>query len=288
MTYEKLPNSAMDRFSLRDRITVITGGAGKLGIRHAEAIIEAGGTTILLDIDKEKLSWACNQLSKKFGGTPSEGIACDISVQKEVESARDQILEKSDRIDILINNAARNPHVEDDVNKKKKRNFSRLEEFPPDLWQQDLAVGLTGAFLCSKIFGPIMVKQNKGVILNIASDLSIIAPDQRLYHDPDLPENQQPVKPVTYSVVKAGIIGLTRYLSTYWIGKGIRVNALSFGGVYSSDMDPKFVTHLESLIPLGRMASIDEYKSAIVFMTSDGSSYLTGQNVVLDGGRSTW
>jgi NAD(P)-dependent dehydrogenase (short-subunit alcohol dehydrogenase family) len=225
---------------------------------------------------------------KKFQETPAVGVVCNITDPAQVESARDQILEKSGRIDILINNAANNPHVGDDAGDQKQWNLSRLEEFPLALWQQDLAVGLTGAFLCSKTFGSVMAKQNKGVILNIASDLSIIAPDQRLYHNPDLPENQQSVKPVTYSVVKAGIIGLTRYLSTYWTGKGVRANALSFGGVYSSDLDPEFVTRLESLIPLGRMASMSEYKSAIVFMASDASSYLTGQNVVLDGGRSTW
>lgn len=278
----------MDRFSLQGRVAVITGGAGKLGVRHAEAIMEAGGSAILLDIDKEKLRLACDQLLEDFRGTPPEGVACNITDPTQVEEACDQILKKRGHVDILINNAANNPHVGDDTNDKKKQNLSRLEEFPLTLWQQDLAVGLTGAFLCSKIFGPVMAKQNKGVILNVSSDLSVIAPDQRLYHNPDLPESQQPVKPVTYSVVKAGIVGLTRYLSTYWNGKGVRVNAVSFGGVYSSDLDPEFVTRLESLIPMGRMASMNEYKSAIVFMTSDASSYLTGQNVVLDGGRSIW
>ena len=285
---ENLPKSAMERFSLKDRVALITGGAGKLGIRHAEAIIEAGGTAILLDTNKEKLSLACDKLSSDFLEIPIERIVCDITQQEEVENARDQILSKSGRIDILINNAANNPHVGDDAGDQKEENLSRLEKFPLILWEKDLAVGLTGAFLCSKIFGPVMAKQNKGVILNVSSDLSVIAPDQRLYHNHDLLESQQPVKPVTYSVVKAGIVGLTRYLSTYWSNNGVRVNAVSFGGVYSSDLDPEFITRLENLIPIGRMASMDEYKSAIVFMTSDASSYLTGQNVILDGGRSVW
>ena len=288
MTKESLPKSAMERFSLNNRVAVITGGAGKLGVHHAEAIMEAGGSVVLLDINVEKLRLACEKLSMNFQGIPIKGVTCDITDPKQVENARDQVLEKFGRIDILINNAANNPHVGDDAGDQKKQNFSRLEEFPLALWQKDLDVGLTGAFLCSKIFGPIIAKQNKGVILNISSDLSIIAPDQRLYRDSNLSENQQSVKPITYSVVKAGIIGLTRYLSTYWTGKGIRVNALSFGGVYSSDLDPEFVTRLENLIPMGRMASMDEYKSAIIFMASDASSYLTGQNVILDGGRSTW
>ena len=150
-----------------------------------------------------------------------------------------------------------------------------------------LAVGLTGAFLCSQVFGTWMAGNGGGVILNIASDLSVIAPDQRLYRKDGLPEAEQPVKPVTYSVIKTGLIGLTRYLATYWAEQGVRVNALSPGGVYVGQ-PPEFVARLAALIPLGRMAERDEYTAAVQFLCSDASRYMTGQNIVMDGGRSAW
>jgi NAD(P)-dependent dehydrogenase (short-subunit alcohol dehydrogenase family) len=165
--------------------------------------------------------------------------------------------------------------------------WSRLERFPVEQWDADIAVGLTGAFLCSQTFGTEMARRGKGVVLNIASDLAIIAPDQRIYRQPDRSEDQQPVKPVSYSVVKTGLIGLTRYLATYWADKGVRVNAISLGGVYN-DQPIDFVQKLTELVPLRRMADVDEYQGAIVFLCSDASSYMTGSNLVIDGGRTTW
>jgi NAD(P)-dependent dehydrogenase (short-subunit alcohol dehydrogenase family) len=151
-----------------------------------------------------------------------------------------------------------------------------------------VAVGLTGAFLCSQVFGTAMAKDSKGgVILNIASDLSVFSPDQRLYRKEDLPDDMQPVKPVTYSVIKAGLIGLTRYLATYWADKNVRCNALSPGGIFNGQGD-EFVQRLFSLIPLGRMAQRDEYRAAVQFLCSDASRYMNGQNIVMDGGRSVW
>ena len=165
--------------------------------------------------------------------------------------------------------------------------YQRLEFFPLEQWDADLNVGLKGAFLCSQVIGSEMARRKQGVIVNVASDLAVIAPDQRLYRKPGLPEDQQPVKPVTYSVVKTGLIGLTRYLATYWAGSGIRVNAISPGGVYNNQADD-FVERLANLIPLGRMANANEYQAAILFLCSDASSYMTGSNLVIDGGRSCW
>ncbi|WP_443640324.1 SDR family oxidoreductase [Candidatus Njordibacter sp. Uisw_039] len=165
---------------------------------------------------------------------------------------------------------------------------SRLENFPIDQWDLQIAVGLTGAFLCREIFGAAMAKDGKGgVILNIASDLSVFSPDQQLYRKDGISDDMQPVKPVTYSVIKAGLIGFTRYLATYWADRNIRANAISPGGVYNGQSE-EFVLRLTSLIPSGRMANRDEYRAAVQFLCSNASSYLNGQNIVMDGGRSVW
>jgi NAD(P)-dependent dehydrogenase (short-subunit alcohol dehydrogenase family) len=148
-------------------------------------------------------------------------------------------------------------------------------------------VGLTGSFLCSQVIGGEMARRGRGVIVNVASDLALIGPDQRLYRQPGLPDELQPVKPVTYSVVKSGLLGLTRYLATYWATSGVRVNAISPGGVYTDQPDD-FVQRLSNLIPLGRMARMDEYAGAILFLCSDASSYMTGANLIVDGGRTAW
>jgi NAD(P)-dependent dehydrogenase (short-subunit alcohol dehydrogenase family) len=202
-----------------------------------------------------------------------------------VEDAARRIEAEFGPVSILINNAANNPKMEDAG--KNGPTWSRLENFPLDVWNADISVGLTGAFLCSRVFGAAMAERGAGVILNVASDLGVIAPDQRLYRVDGAPEHAQPVKPVTYSVVKTGLVGLTRYLATYWAGRGVRANAISPGGVFNGQ-DEAFVARLANLIPMGRMARKDEYKAAIVFLVSDASSYMTGVNVVIDGGRTCW
>ncbi len=165
--------------------------------------------------------------------------------------------------------------------------FSRLEHFSLAQWEADLAVGLTGAFVCSQVLGGEMARRGAGVIVNVASDLALIAPDQRLYREPGLPEHAQPVKPVSYSVVKSGLLGLTRYLATYWADRGVRANALCPGGVYNGQPE-EFVVRLSQLVPLGRMAHVDEYQGAILFLCSDASSYMTGAVLTIDGGRTCW
>jgi NAD(P)-dependent dehydrogenase (short-subunit alcohol dehydrogenase family) len=275
-------NSRVARlFDLTGRVAIITGGAGLLGYQHGAILAAAGAHVVLLDLGLANPQLRAEQLAADHG-PDCLGLAVDITSEASLLEARDVILAKFNRIDILINNAANNPKVED---QKPGQPWSRLENFPIETWNADIAVGLTGAFLCSRIFGQEMVKRNSGVILNVASDLGVIAPDQRLYRKEGVPEDQQPVKPVTYSVVKTALLGLTRYLSTYWTANNIRVNAISPGGV-SADQPDEFTARLHQLIPMGRMAHKEEYQGAILFLCSDASSYMTGQNLIVDGGRS--
>lgn len=272
-----------DLFDLTGRVAIITGGGGLLGPKHAEALAEFGCITVLVDIDEDKAIKAAEIIEKEFN-VKSIAFKCDITIKKEIEELRDYILYEFDGINILINNAAIDPKV---VNSDAKVSFNRLEYFNLDQWNKEITVGLTGAFLCSQVFGLQMVKQGKGVIINISSDLGLIAPDQRLYRKEGLAEEKQPVKPVTYSVIKHGLIGLTKYIATYWADKGVRANTLCPAGVYNNQ-PAEFVENISKLIPLGRMADIDEYKGAIVFLASDASSYMNGSTVILDGGRSIW
>jgi len=268
-------------FDLSGRVAIVTGGAGLLGYHHGAILAEAGANVVLLDLASASPGLRADQLQMAHGPA-CLGIATDITQEASVEAARDAVLARFGSIDILINNAANNPKVED---RKPGQPWSRLENFPLATWNADIAVGLTGAFLCSRVFGQEMVKRGGGVILNIASDLAVIAPDQRLYRQEGLAEHEQPVKPVTYSVVKTALLGLTRYLSTYWVAQGVRVNALSPGGVANGQPD-EFTAKLHALIPMARMAKKDEYQGAVLFLCSDASSYMTGQNLVVDGGRS--
>ena len=241
-------------FSLKDKVVVITGGAGLLGKMHAEAVREAGGKPILTDVIDDG---DCHYM--------------DVTDKNSIEEFVDKYL---DRVDVLINNAALNPKM------STKDETNKFEDFSLDKWNKSLEVNLTGTFLCSQVFINKMIKdKTKGVVINVASDLGVIAPNQNIY-DGD-------VKPVDYSVTKHAIIGLTKYLSTYFGDKNIRVNAISPGGVYTNQSDD-FVERLSKLIPMGRMANKDEYKGAIVFLCSDASTYMTGENMVIDGGKTVW
>ncbi len=271
------------KFNLSNDIAVVTGGAGLLGLKHCEALLEAESKVIILDLDKKALAKAADLFTDKYNG---KFLALDVDVTKEEQIilAKEKIYKKFNSYPtILINNAAIDAKYETDniVNK------TRLEEFDLEQWNIEISVGLSGAFLCCKHFGIEMSKKSRGVILNISSDLGLIAPSQFLYEDKQLSNENQSVKPITYSVIKHGLIGLTRYMSTYWAKNGVRCNALAPGGVYN-EHDKDFVNKLSNLIPIGRMAKIDEYKSAIVFMCSDASSYMNGAVLVMDGGRTTW
>jgi NAD(P)-dependent dehydrogenase (short-subunit alcohol dehydrogenase family) len=264
-------------FDLTGRVIVITGGSGLLGLSHARAIHGAGGIPVLLDIRPGDAALNAR------AGFEVTCITCDITTEAEVATALAAILARFARIDGLINNAANNPKVEEAGGLEN----SRLEHFPLASWNDDLAVGLTGAMLCSRVFGAEMARRGKGVILNIASDLGLIAPDQRLYAVEGRTPDTQPVKPVSYSVVKSGLIGLTRYLATYWAENGVRANVLCPGGV-ENGQSSDFLQRIAERIPMARMADKDEYQGAILFLCSDASSYMTGAVLSIDGGRTTW
>jgi len=274
----------LSKYSLIGKNVIVTGGAGLLGEEHSRAVLESGANLIITDIDKIKLDALTNNLLNEYSESNITSYTLDVSEERNIIEVSNKILETQGAVDVLINNAAIDPKVKTDSSLLES---SRLENFLIEDWDMQIKVGLTGAFLCSKIFGSQMAKAKGGVILNIASDLSVIAPNQSLYSDAKLPQDNQPVKPVTYSVIKSGLVGLTRYLSTYWTDKNIRCNSLSPGGVFNNQ-NKNFVEHVSKLIPMGRMANKDEYRGAIQFLCSDASSYMNGQNIVIDGGRSIW
>jgi len=270
-------------FNLDGKVIVITGATGLLGRKHAEAIAAYGGNPVLLDLSIDAVTTLADDLNKQYGVSAS-GYQVDITDEARLEENVKQLLNRYGRIDGLVNNAANNPKVED----SSQKNFSRLENFPIDIWNQDVAVGLTGAFLCAKHYGyEIANNDDGGSIVNISSDLGLMAPDQRLYAQDGLPEEQQPVKPVTYSVVKTGMIGLTRYLATYWAEKNVRCNAMCPGGV-ENGQPQDFIKEVSSRIPMNRLACTEEYQGTLLWMLSDASSYLNGAVIPVEGGRTVW
>jgi len=259
-------------FKIKGQSVVITGGAGLLGSMHAEAIAEIGGIPILFDSNFNTAKKISEKIKKNYS-TKCFSFKGDVTREKDIKNLVKFMIKKKLKFYGLINNVASNSAI-------NKINKNDLEKFSLKNWNSEINVGLTSSFLCSKIIGKKMVKNKKGVIINISSDLGIISPDQRLYKNSFK-------KPVTYSVVKHGIIGLTKYLATYWAKEGLRANCLCPGGVHDNQ-DETFVNKIEKLIPMGRMANVSEYKGAIQFMISNASSYMNGATLIIDGGRTIW
>ena len=277
-----MTGAAAKAFDLRGRTAVVTGGAGLLGAHHVRALAESGAVVVVCDIDKDGASNVAATLQDDLSTDNVSALQLDVTDSRSIKAAHDDLRSRDIRVDILVNNAA----IDSKVDAHGLAEGSRVETFSIARWDQELSVGLRGAFLCSQAFGSEMATNGGGVILNIASDLSVIAPDQRLYREAGLTPDEQPVKPVTYSVIKSALVGLARYLAAYWALDGVRVNARSPGGV-QTDQSDEFVQRLSNLIPMGRMAREGEYEAAIQFPCSDASSYMTGQNIVIDGGRTT-
>ncbi len=270
-------------FSLKDKVIVITGACGLLGRMHVEAVASQGGIPIIIDLDQEKLDNLYQYIYAEYSIECFKELV-DITNEKEVSKSAERVIKRFTKIDGLVNNAAINPSIAG----KEKINFHRLEDFNMESWDKELSVGISGSFICIKHYGSkIALNTNGGSIVNISSDLGIIAPDQRIYAQDGLDPESQPVKPITYSVIKSAMLGLSRYVSTYWASKNVRCNCLLPGGI-QTNQDEIFVSKLENLIPLGRMAIKNEYQGALIFLLSDASSYMTGSNLIVDGGRTAW
>ena len=264
--------------NLNGGLVIVTGGVGLLGQQYCKAIKQINGVPLSFDIKNPDSSeyvmgmdyWHCDITNKE------ELLKC-LNLIKTRDFPNTPIVG-------LINNAAIDPKFEKDSKTTPK---SRLEALPLEQWHKEIEVGLTGAFLCTQVFGAEMARNGKGSIINVSSVLGQVAPNQSLYHNPELTEEMQNVKPVTYSVIKAGIIGLTKYTATYWANKGIRCNAICPAGVFNNHSD-EFVAKLSKYIPLGRMAKKDEYNELIKFLLTDASSYMTGSVIPIDGGMTAW
>jgi NAD(P)-dependent dehydrogenase (short-subunit alcohol dehydrogenase family) len=272
--------NALELFDLSGRVAIITGGAGMLGTRYAQAIAEAGGIPVLADVSQEAIDRAVAAV-----GGAAYGVRMDIANKDDVERLVADVTERNGRIDILVNNAALTVKG---GSESMQGYFSPFEDYPLDLWQRALDVNLTGTFLMTQAVGRVMKEQQRGVVVNITAVYGMVSPDHRIY---DGITNQYggPAfnTPVSYSATKSALLNFTRYLATYWRNDGIRVNSFSPGAVYDQH-DPTFVDNLTFRIPLGRMARKDEYKGVMLFLVSDASSYMTGANVVVDGGWTSW
>jgi len=269
-------------FNLDGRVIVLTGGAGLLGRRYAQALVNAGARAVVADVRQEAAQEVVDELA--LSGTDlimAHGV--DITSPEDVARMVEAVMKKWGRIDGLVNNAAIDPKFDVEQSEQRKQRF---EDYPLDLWKKSLDVNLTGCFLCCQAVGRVMVDQGSGAIVNIASTYGLVAPNQSLYLEEGETEPSR-IKPPDYPVTKAGVAQLTRYLASYWGRKGIRVNTLSPGGV-QSQQDAGFVARYASMTPMGRMARQDEMSGALIFLLSDASSYMTGANLVVDGGWTAW
>lgn len=250
---------------LRNKNIIITGGNGFIGTQISQAFLSQGANVFVLDVIKPKVK---NKICF---------LKTDITKEVHLKNILNIFIKKKIRIDVLINGAAKDyvPNKKNIIN----QNNLKLENFSEKIWKKDLDIGLRGSFLTTKIFGSHMARNKMGVILNISSDLGIIAPNQEIYEDLGF------TKPVSYSVVKHGIIGLTKYTASYWAKNNIRCNAIAPGGIFNNQ-DKKFIKKIKKIIPIGRMAKINEYNDLVLFLCSKSSSYITGSVIISDGGRT--
>ena len=264
-------------FSLENKVAIVTGALGLIGKNHCEALAEAGANVVICDLDQTE----CNNFARNLP-QKSIGISSDITDKDSVIELKNRTMKEFGRIDILVNNAAINDMFE---NPQAAAEQSKFENYPLEMWKKSLDVNVTGMFLCSQVIGIELAKQNRGSIINIASTYGIVAPDQSLYINPD--GTQSFYKSAAYPVTKGAVISFTKFLAAYWGDKNVRVNTLSPGGV-ENKQDDYFIENYSNRTPLKRMAQPNDYKGALIFLASDASDYMTGANLVVDGGWTAW
>ncbi len=266
----------MSGFDLTGRVAIVTGALGLLGREHCRALGRAGATVIAADLDGDDVA--------SFAATVNEatGVALDVTNPASLEAARDRVLAEYGRIDVLVNNAAVNDMFESPAMAAEQ---SRFERYPLEQWERSLRVNVTGVFLASQVLGTPMAEAGSGSIINVASTYGLVGPDQRIYVAPD--GSQAMYKSPAYPATKGAVVNFTRFLAAYWGPRGVRVNTLSPGGV-ENDQEEWFVENYANRTQLGRMAQPDDYHGAVVFLASDASKYMTGANLVVDGGWTAW
>lgn len=269
--------NSLELFSLKNKVAIVTGALGLIGKNHCVALSDAGANVIVCDLDETKGKSFASTLSTK-----SIGVGADITQKDSVENLREIVLKEFRKIDILVNNAAINDMFE---NPQAAAEQSMFENYPLDMWQKSIDVNVTGTFICSQVIGNEMAKAGKGSIINVASTYGLVGPDQSIYKKPD--GTQSFYKSPAYPVTKGAIVNFTRFLATYLGKKGVRVNTLTPGGV-ENNQDEYFIKNYSAKTPLGRMALPADYKGAIIFLASDASSYMTGANLIVDGGWTAW
>lgn len=262
-----------DLFDLTGRIAIITGGAGLLALEHAAALGSFNATIVLADVNEEK----CKEAVAKISENNINAVAkyCDVTSKESWKKLLHDVLEQFGKIDILINNAGF-------TNQSRSANFdASFENFPLEDWNAIMNVNVTGTFLGCQVIGKQMLQQNKGAIINMASLYGVVSPNHRMYPGTGISQ------PVAYSVSKHGVVGLTKYLATLWAEKGVRVNALTPGGIYNNHKG-LFLERFAQLNPIGRMSNKNELHGAVVYLASDASSHVVGHNLIVDGGWTAW
>jgi NAD(P)-dependent dehydrogenase (short-subunit alcohol dehydrogenase family) len=260
-------------FSLKNKTAIVTGALGLLGKKHCEALAQAGANVVVADMNEA----ACIAFAGGLGKQHS-GLKVDVTSESSLKNARDQVLTRYGSIDVLVNNAAINDMFE---NPGMAKELSAFENYPLDAFKKSLDVNVTGVFLASQVFGAVMAEQHSGSIINIASTYGIVGPDQSIYRN-ECGEQTFYKSPV-YPVTKGAVVNFTRFLAAYWGNRGVRVNTLSPGGVENAQNE-FFIQNYSSKTLLGRMAQPNDYQGALVFLASDASAYMTGANLVVDGG----
>ena len=264
----------MNLFDLTNKTAIVTGACGLIGRQHCVALAAAGANVVVADINQA----VAEAVAAGLPGGPHLPLAVDVTKPESLAAARDQIIEQFGHIDVLVNNAAINDMFE---NPALAADLSKFENFPLATFQQVLEVNVTGVFLAAQVFGTPMAAQGSGSIINVASTYGIVGPDQRIYRN--AAGEQTFYKSPSYPMTKGAVVNFTRYLAAYWGSKGVRVNTLSPGGVENSQ-DAFFVQQYSAKTPLGRMAAATDYQGAVVFLASEASAYMTGANLVVDGG----